>query len=97
MQVTISFEASLSEQDSGACFTVLARDQAHARQVVAWLRSKVQDKTKTFVTASIELPPQHVTVEVPDGLCLRPCQSPYCECEVGKCATPGCYDARGTT
>ena len=27
---------------------------------------------------------------------LRPCRSPYCECDVGKCAHPGCYDARGT-
>lgn len=25
---------------------------------------------------------------------LRPCRSPYCECEVGKCTHPGCYDAR---
>ena len=35
-------------------------------------------------------------VEVPDELCLRPCRSPYCECDVGKCSHPGCYDARGT-
>lgn len=26
---------------------------------------------------------------------LRPCRSPYCECEPGKCTHPGCYDARG--
>lgn len=26
----------------------------------------------------------------------RPCQSPYCECEAGKCSRPGYYDARGT-
>ena len=25
---------------------------------------------------------------------LRPCRSPYCECEAGKCTHPGCYDAR---
>lgn len=25
---------------------------------------------------------------------LRPCRSPYCECEQGKCTHPGCYDAR---
>lgn len=24
----------------------------------------------------------------------RPCRSPYCECELGKCTHPGCYDAR---
>lgn len=36
-------------------------------------------------------------VEVPDELCLRPCHSPYCECEVGKCTHPGYFDARGTT
>jgi hypothetical protein len=26
---------------------------------------------------------------------LKPCRSPYCECAVGKCSHPGCYDARG--
>lgn len=26
---------------------------------------------------------------------LKPCNSPYCECERGKCTHPGCYDARG--
>lgn len=26
---------------------------------------------------------------------LRPCRSPYCECDVGKCTHPGCYDSRG--
>lgn len=26
---------------------------------------------------------------------LKPCRSPYCECTVGKCTHPGCYDARG--
>ena len=26
---------------------------------------------------------------------LRPCRSPYCECDPGKCSHPGCYDARG--
>lgn len=25
---------------------------------------------------------------------LRPCRSPYCECVVGQCSHPGCYDAR---
>jgi hypothetical protein len=25
---------------------------------------------------------------------LRPCRSPYCECEPGACTHPGCYDAR---
>lgn len=24
----------------------------------------------------------------------RPCRSPYCECEPGKCTHPSCYDAR---
>lgn len=24
----------------------------------------------------------------------RPCNSPYCECEPGKCSHPGCYDDR---
>lgn len=28
---------------------------------------------------------------------LTPCRSPYCECPVGRCSHPGCYDARGTT
>lgn len=28
---------------------------------------------------------------------LRPCRSPYCECDPGKCTHPGCYDARGVT
>jgi hypothetical protein len=29
----------------------------------------------------------------------KPCHSPYCECEAGKCTHPGFYDARheGTT
>jgi hypothetical protein len=26
---------------------------------------------------------------------LKPCRSPYCECTVGECSHPGCYDARG--
>jgi hypothetical protein len=26
---------------------------------------------------------------------LKPCKSPYCECEIGKCTHPGFYDARG--
>lgn len=26
---------------------------------------------------------------------LKPCRSPYCECEQGKCTHPGFYDARG--
>lgn len=26
---------------------------------------------------------------------LKPCRSPYCECDHGKCSHPGCYDARG--
>jgi hypothetical protein len=25
---------------------------------------------------------------------LRPCRSPYCECEPRACTHPGCYDAR---
>lgn len=25
---------------------------------------------------------------------LQPCRSPYCECEPGKCTSPGFYDAR---
>ena len=68
MKVTIHFEASLSEADSGACFTATARDQKHARQIVAWLRSKVKDKSRTFISATIELPAQFVAVEVPDEL-----------------------------
>jgi hypothetical protein len=66
MQVTLNFEGSLSERDSGASFTVLARDQKHARQIAAWLRSKVADKSRTFITAYVELKPQTVAVEVPD-------------------------------
>lgn len=26
---------------------------------------------------------------------LKPCKSPYCECDFGKCSHPGFYDARG--
>lgn len=29
-----------------------------------------------------------------NGVGLRPCRSPYCECDPGKCTHPGCYDAR---
>lgn len=29
------------------------------------------------------------------GPLLKPCRSPYCECTVGHCTHPGCYDARG--
>lgn len=25
---------------------------------------------------------------------MKPCRSPYCECEAGACTHPGCYDAR---
>lgn len=28
---------------------------------------------------------------------LKPCQSPYCECEHGKCGRQGFYDARGAS
>jgi hypothetical protein len=28
---------------------------------------------------------------------LKPCRSPYCECDIGKCTRPGFYDARGTS
>jgi len=27
---------------------------------------------------------------------LKPCRSPYCECEKGKCTHPGFFDARGS-
>ena len=27
---------------------------------------------------------------------LKPCRSPYCECDVGGCTHPGFYDARGS-
>ena len=26
---------------------------------------------------------------------LKPCRSPYCECDVGKCTHPGFFDCRG--
>lgn len=68
MQVTLKFDASLSEEDSGACFTIIARDQQHARQIAGWLRSKIKDRSRTFISASVELPPQTVTIEVPDEL-----------------------------
>ena len=29
-----------------------------------------------------------------EPVALKPCRSPYCECDVGKCSHPGCYDAR---
>jgi len=32
----------------------------------------------------------------PQDTKLRPCKSPYCECEHGKCTHPGFYDARGS-
>ena len=63
--VTILFDASLSENDSGACFEITARDQAHARQIAAWLQSKVTNKTRTFMTAYTTLVPQRVDIELP--------------------------------
>jgi hypothetical protein len=33
-------------------------------------------------------------VKAETGNNLVPCRSPYCECDVGKCTHPGCYDAR---
>lgn len=35
-------------------------------------------------------------VDVPEQLVLKPCRSPYCECQVNQCSHPGFYDARGT-
>ena len=67
MTVTIRFDASLSEECSGACFSLEARNQQHARQVAEWLRSKVKDKTKTYITAHVKLPPQTVAIELPEG------------------------------
>jgi hypothetical protein len=66
MTVTIRFDASLSEECSGACFSLEARNQQHARQVAEWLRSKVKDKTKTYITAHVKLPPQTVAIELPE-------------------------------
>lgn len=66
MKITVNFDASLSERDSGACFEIIARDQQHARQIAAWLRSKVLDKSVTFIRASMELEPQRVSIELPD-------------------------------
>jgi hypothetical protein len=66
MTVTISFDASLSERTSGAAFVITARDQQHARQIATWLRGKVCDTTRTFIWASVSLPPQHVNIELPD-------------------------------
>jgi hypothetical protein len=63
--VTIRFDASLGEKDSGACFEIIARDQVHARQIAAWLLSKVTDETRTFMTAQIVLEPQRVNIELP--------------------------------
>jgi hypothetical protein len=66
MTITIRFDASLSEECSGACFSLEARNQQHARQVAEWLRSKVKDKTKTYITAHVKLPPQTVAIELPE-------------------------------
>ena len=66
MKITINFDASLSERDEGACFEIIARDQQHARQIAAWLRSKVLDKSRTFIRASMELEPQRVSIELPE-------------------------------
>ena len=66
MKVTVYFDASLSEKDSGACFAITARDQKHARQIAAWLRSKTIDKSRTFISASIVLEPQSVNIELPE-------------------------------
>lgn len=30
----------------------------------------------------------------PTSKALKPCRSPYCECDKGKCTHPGFYDAR---
>jgi hypothetical protein len=64
MTVIINFDGSLSEECSGACFTLEARDQQHARQVADWLRSKVKDKTRTFISAHVKLPQQTVAIEL---------------------------------
>jgi hypothetical protein len=66
MTVNIWFDASLSEECSGACFTLEARDQQHARQVADWLRSKVKDRTRTSITAHVKLPPQTVVIDLPE-------------------------------
>jgi hypothetical protein len=66
MPVILNVEASLSERTSGASFEITARDQQHARQIAAWLRSVVKDKSSTFITARQVLPLQSVGIELPE-------------------------------
>lgn len=50
-----------------------------------WAKSRAD-----YTVAQIEkLLSTQMTKEAP-----KPCRSPYCECELGKCSHPGFYDAR---
>lgn len=69
MTVKITFDDSLAQKHSGACFTILARDQKHARLIAEWLRevSTLRTGSNTellHLTAVQELPPQSVSIQV---------------------------------
>lgn len=52
---TIKFDASLEEENSGACFTIQARDMEHAKLISSWLKSKTKDPViKLIVSTDVE-------------------------------------------
>lgn len=62
--VLIKFDASMSEETSGACFEIQARDQKHAREIAAWLRSVCKNTEYVFIRATQELPVQFCLIEI---------------------------------
>ena len=63
MKYKLQFDASLSENTSGACFFIEARDKKHLDQISDWLASVVQDTSKTHIRTFIELDPQIVELD----------------------------------
>lgn len=64
--------------------------RAVANQSVADLREKLVAGT----LVQQDVPAMRVAIAHLQQEAARPCRSPYCECEMGQCTHPGCYDAR---
>lgn len=62
MPVEMNFDGSHLHKTSGACFQIIARDQNHARQIAAWLRTLSVDEP--VIGAYVVLEPQRVRIEV---------------------------------
>jgi hypothetical protein len=56
----------------------------------------LEDRNFPFVQGEEAITALKARLEQPEDepVSLKPCRSPYCECDSGKCTHPGFYDAR---